>query len=135
MFYRFLADFVLIAHLAFCAYAVLGGLPALRWRRAAWPHALALGWGLLVQLANWTCPLTPLENWLRRAGGEAGYEGGFVEHHVSAVLYPERLTVGFRVSLGLLLFAVNVLVYSYVFARWRAGGLRGTSKRSEVQVR
>jgi hypothetical protein len=87
MTYRVLADLTLVAHVAFVVFAALGGLLVLRWRRAVWPHAAALAWGVVVQLANWTCPLTPLENYFRRAGGEAGYEGGFIEHYLRAILY------------------------------------------------
>ena len=115
MLYRALADAVLVAHFAFVLFAVLGGLLALRWHRAPWLHLPALAWGLLVQLANWDCPLTPLENYFRRLGGEAGYAGGFVEHYVSAILYPDHLTHALRFSLGLLLLVVNLAAYSFVF--------------------
>lgn len=121
MFYRVLADLALLAHLAFVVYALFGGLLALRRPRAIWPHAAALAWGVFAQFANKPCPLTPLENHFRRMGGEAGYEGGFIEHYVAAALYPENLTVELRVALGLVLLAVNVLVYSYLYARGRRG--------------
>ena len=115
MLYRALADTVLVAHFAFVLFAVLGGLLALRWRRALWLHLPALAWGLLVQLANRDCPLTPLENYFRRLGGEAGYAGGFIQHYVSAILYPDHLTHALRFSLGLLLLVANLAAYSFVF--------------------
>ncbi len=114
MLYRFLADLVLIAHFAFVLFAVLGGLAALRWRAALWLHLPVLVWGILVQCANWTCPLTPLENWFRHLGGDAGYAGGFIEHHITALLYPQHITFELRFILGLALLTVNLLVYSYV---------------------
>ena len=126
MIHRLLADLVLSAHLFFVLFAVLGGLLILRWRHALWPHLAALAWGVYVQFGNRRCPLTPLENYFRRMGGEAGYEGGFIEHYVSLILYPEHLTLTNRVSLGLLLLAVNLLVYSYLILDWRkAARLRG----------
>ena len=125
MLYRVLADAVLVAHFAFVLFAVLGGLLALRWRRAVWVHVPALAWGVLVQLANWECPLTPLENYFRRLGGEAGYAGGFVEHYVSAILYPEQIGPAFRFVLGLLLLVVNLVAYSFVFH-----SARGTTPRT-----
>jgi hypothetical protein len=118
MIYRALADLVLIAHFAFVLFVMLGGLLVLHRRRLVWLHVPAFLWGVLVQLANWTCPLTPLENWCRRMGGEAGYTGGFVEYYLSAVLYPEQVTYTMRFALGLLLMLLNVIVYSYVLLRW-----------------
>lgn len=130
MAFRILAVHVLVAHFAFVLYALAGGLLALRWRRAVWPHLAALAWGVVVQLANWTCPLTPLENYFRRAGGEAGYEGGFVEYYVRAILYPEGVTHELRVALGLLLLVANLLVYSYIiFRRHKAASFQRTVKR------
>ena len=114
MLYRALADAVLVAHFAFVLFAVLGGLLALRWRRAVWLHVPALAWGVLVQLANWECPLTPLENYFRRMGGEAGYAGGFVEHYVSAILYPEQISPAFRFVSGLFLLVINLVAYSFI---------------------
>lgn len=114
MIYRLLADFTLIAHLAFVAFALLGGLLVLRYRRIMWWHLAALFWGVVVQWADWICPLTPLENHFRALGGEAGYSAGFIEHFVMQVLYPENLTLELRYILGAVLIGVNVAVYSYV---------------------
>ena len=119
MIYRALADLVLVTHLAFAAFTVLGGLLVLRRRSLLWLHLAAVLWGVVIQWANWTCPLTPLESYLREAGGEGGYRGGFVEHYVSMILYPENLTVELRYLLGVVLIAVNLLVYGYLFLRKR----------------
>jgi hypothetical protein len=119
MIYRALADIVLVTHFTFAAFTLLGGLLVLRWRSLLWAHLPTLLWGVVIQWANLTCPLTPLESRLRHAGGEAGYAGGFIEHYVSMVLYPENLTVELRYLLGAALMAVNLLVYGYMFLRLR----------------
>lgn len=116
---RLAADLVLLLHLAFVAFALLGGLAALRWRRAPWIHLPVLAWGVAIEWIGWTCPLTPLENALRRAAGEAGYPGGFVEHYLLPLLYPGALTPTVRFVLGAVLLAVNVLVYGVVLLRRR----------------
>jgi len=128
MVYRILAELVLVIHFCFVLFVVLGGLLALRWRRVVWLHLPAFTWGVLVQCFSWACPLTPLENWFRRAGGESGYSGGFVEHYISAILYAD-ISREFQMMLGLLLVGVNVLVYAWVLTRRRrkAGGTAGTA--------
>jgi hypothetical protein len=121
MAYRFLADLVLVLHLAFVLFVALGGLLVLRWRRAAWVHLPAAAWGAVVMFTGWICPLTPFENELRGWGGEAGYQGGFVEHYVVSVLYPAGLTRGIQVALGLGVILLNVAVYRRVLATRRQG--------------
>jgi hypothetical protein len=120
MIYRALADLVLVTHLAFAVFTVVGGLLVLRRRSLLWLHLASVFWGVVIQWANWTCPLTPLESYLREMGGEVGYRGGFIEHYVSMILYPENLTIELRYLLGTVLIVVNLMIYGYLFARkWR----------------
>jgi hypothetical protein len=49
-------------------------------------HLPAAVWGAFVEFTQTICPLAPLENRLRHLGGQAGYSGGFIEHHVTRVL-------------------------------------------------
>lgn len=117
--YRVLADAVLALHLAFVAFAVLGGLAALRWRWMPWLHLPALAWAALIEFGGWICPLTPLENALRRAGGAAGYPGGFIEHYLLPMLYPAGLTREVQWLLGGGLLLVNAVVYLLLLRRRR----------------
>lgn len=114
MLYRWAADLVASLHFAFVLFVVLGGLFVLRWPRMAWLHLPAVAWGAGIELLGWICPLTPLEIGLREAAGLAGYEGGFVEHYLLPVLYPETLTRSVQVVLGLLVLVVNVVIYGWV---------------------
>ena len=117
MLFKLLADTVAFIHLLFVAFAVAGGLLALRWRRLPWLHLPALAWGATVEFTGWICPLTPLENWLRAAGGAAGYSGGFVDHYLLPLLYPASLERGTQLVLGLALLAINAVAYSLVWRR------------------
>ena len=119
MTYRVLADLVLLLHLAFVAFVVLGGFLALRWRRVAWVQLPAALWGAFVELSGGVCPLTPLENSLRRAAGESGYPGGFVEHYLLPVVYPKGLTPTVQLILGCGVVVVNALVYYSIWRRRR----------------
>ena len=94
-----------------------GGLAAFRWRRLPWLHLPALTWAATVEFTGWICPLTPLENALRRAGGEAGYAGGFIEHYLLPLLYPDALTRELQWMLGGGLVAFNLIVYCMLLRR------------------
>jgi hypothetical protein len=113
---RMLADLLVVVHVAFICFVVLGGLLALRWRWVPWLHLPAAGWGALVEVFGWTCPLTPLENRLRELAGGAAYPGGFVDRYVAPVVYPSALTRELQVALGVLVCAVNAGIYLLV---WR----------------
>ncbi len=121
--FRLLADTVVVIHLAFIAFIVGGGLLALRWPRLAWVHLPIATWGVVVQWMCWTCPLTPLENWLRHRAGKTPYEGGFVEHHVIPILYPSGFGPRLQVVLGAVVLGANFIIYATVLrrARRRAG--------------
>jgi hypothetical protein len=104
-------------HAAFVAFAALGGLLVLRWPRVAFLHVPAVLWGAWVELASRTCPLTPLENALRRAAGEAGYTGSFVERYLTPVVYPDGLSPNVQWALAAALLLVNVAAYTAVLRR------------------
>jgi hypothetical protein len=123
MIYRFSADLVLVVHLAFVMLVVLGGLLVLRWPRLMWLHVPVVLWGAAIEFIGFVCPLTPLENWLRKRGGEAAFEGDFIEHYVTALLYPDGLTRSLQILLGVLALAPNVAIYGYLFVRWKRGKL------------
>ena len=111
MLFRTVADLVVLTHVAFIVFVVSGGLLASRWRWIPWVRLPAVLWGVLLECGGWMCPLTPLENWLRRAGGASEYSGGFIEQYVVAIVYPAALTREVQVALGLLLCLVNSVIY------------------------
>jgi hypothetical protein len=115
--YSPLADLILIVHLTFILFILAGGLLVLRWKRAVWFHLPAAAWGVLIELADWICPLTPLEIRLRQKAGELGYERSFVEHYLLPIVYPEELTRNMQLVLGGLVLVVNALVYAAVLGR------------------
>ena len=115
--YRALADLVLVLHLGFVLFVVLGGLLVLRWPLLAWLHLPAAAWGALIEFAGWICPLTPLEQRLRVLAGDGGYQGGFIEHYVTAWLYPAGLTRSTQLLLGVLVILVNLLIYLRLLRR------------------
>lgn len=119
MIYRALADLVLVVHLAFVLFVVMGGLLVLRWPWIAFIHIPAAIWGVFIEYTGGICPLTPLENSLRRTGGQAGYSGGFIDHYIQPMLYPVGLARGTQIVLGSLALLVNLVAYGLVIARMK----------------
>ena len=117
MLYRALADAVFVAHAAFVVFAILGAVLALRWRWIAWLHLPAVLWGGVVEVTGWVCPLTPLENWLRLAGGEASHPGSFIERCLQPLLYPVELTRSDQIALGIALLLWNAAIYGLLLRR------------------
>jgi len=120
MWFRIAADLVLVTHALFVLFVVLGGIAVLRWPRLAWLHVPAAIWGALIEFAGWICPLTPLENSLRNRGGEGGYEGGFIDHYVTSLIYPDGLTRSMQIVIGIFVLAINAFVYVRLWRRRRS---------------
>ena len=114
MSYRLLADAVVILHFAFLAFVVGGGFLARRRRWLTVPHLVAVAWGVYVEaMPGMLCPLTPLENHFARLAGTAGYEGGFIEHYLVPIIYPEGLTPRAQLGMAMALIGVNVIAYTW----------------------
>ncbi len=119
MLYRIAADGLLVLHLVFVLFALLGGLLVLRTPRLAWLHLPVVAWAAFVEFTGRICPVTPLEVALRQAAGDAGYAGDFLEHYLVAVIYPEGLTHDLQIILGATVLVVNVAIYAAVLRRSR----------------
>lgn len=119
MLYSLLADAVLVFHFAFILFVGGGGLLALKWRRVPWIHLPTAAWGVWIELSGRICPLTPLENHLRRLAGEQGYSGGFIEHYLLPVIYPPGLTRDVQLAIAGLVVVLNLVVYGIVWRRSR----------------
>jgi hypothetical protein len=117
--YGILAGAVIVAHLLFIAFVVAGGLLVWRWPRLAWVHLPAVFWGVVVELTGRICPLTPLENHLRRLGGSNSYSGGFIEQYLIPVIYPANLTANTQYVLGGLVIGVNLIIYIIIIRKQR----------------
>lgn len=115
MIYSILADIVVFIHFLFIVFAVIGAVLVFKWWRVIYPHLISAFWAAMVISMGWICPLTPLENSLRRSAGEAGYEGGFIEHYILPVIYPPGLTREIQIWLGVSVILINAGIYSVLF--------------------
>jgi hypothetical protein len=110
---------VLLLHGLFIAFVVGGAALLWRWPRLVWLHLPAALWGAYAEFSGALCPLTPLENLFRRAAGKQGYDGGYVEHYLLPLIYPESLTRDAQFWLGLGVLLINGLLYTLWLARRR----------------
>jgi hypothetical protein len=116
--YAFLADALVVLHLLFVVFVMTGGFLLRRWPTLIWLHLPAVLWGAYIEFSGGICPLTPLENQLLAWAGETGYSGGFVEHYLLPILYPENLTAPIQWLLGGCVVVVNLLAYGLAYRDW-----------------
>ena len=91
------ADLILVVHVLFVAFVVIGQLLVLLggWYRWHWvrnlcfrlAHLLAIGVVVVQAWLGVLCPLTHWEMALRERAGEPGYQGSFVAHWLHQLLY------------------------------------------------
>jgi hypothetical protein len=117
MIYPFLADGIVMVHVAFVIFVLFGGFLVLYRRRWMWLHIPAAAWAVFVEMMGWICPLTPLENHLRSKGGHMTYETDFIEYYVMPILYPGALTRRHQVLLGIFVMMINLSIYAWAFYR------------------
>ncbi|HJU90152.1 MAG TPA: DUF2784 domain-containing protein [Gemmatimonadaceae bacterium] len=114
---RRLASVVAATHFIVSMYILLGGLLVVWGFVPMWWHIPIAAWGVWVHLVNWTCPLTPLEKWLRARAGQTTYEGGFVERYILPKRFEGQMTNAKHRVVGLLVLAVNLAIYSALVFR------------------
>lgn len=128
MLYRIVADGVVVMHFAFIVFVAMGALLAWRWPALVWVHLPALAWGIGSVVIGFPCPLTPLEKGLRRRAGDQGYDGGFVDHYIEGVIYPDEYSSILRA------LALVVIVAGYARLLSRSGFGRKATGRPRLRL-
>lgn len=121
MLYRSLADATVVSHFTFLVLLATGSFLAWRWPKLLWPHVPSVVWGFFSVTVGLDCPLTGIEKGFRRLGGEPTYSGGFIDHYIDGVLYPDRYSVLVGSLVGLL------VALGYLGLWWRRRAPSGTS--------
>ena len=104
------ADAVVVLHLFWILFLILGALPGSRWRWVKWTHLAALAFSIALQAFGWICPLTNLEVWLRKLGGAQPYEGTFIRQYVEQIVYAE-IPRGALLAGTLIVVALSLRLY------------------------
>ena len=112
--YEFLAKIVLLIHLFFIFFVVIGAFSYLISFKFLYLHLLALAWGVYVEFTSSICPLTYLENWLLVKGQASFYDDGFIENYILRIVYPEGINPDIQMILGSILVILNIFFYALV---------------------
>ena len=59
--------------------------------------------------------------WYHVLAGEGAYPGGFIEHYLIALIYPDGMTRALALILGVIALGSNLLIYGFILrdAYWR----------------
>ena len=117
--FRLAADTMVTVHLLYIVFVVVGGFIAFRARWILWLHGPAVVWAIYVQYIGRICPLTIWEQEFRDLAGDAGYEGGFIDHYIVPIVYPPDMPVAMHLVLGTLVVLINGGVYLALIVRSR----------------
>ena len=112
MWYEVAADLTAVLHLTFIAFVIFGGFLGYRsrgWRAA---HLLAMGYGVLIEIFYWYCPLTVLEQYLRDRSGHGSYTDPFIAHYLNKIIYLD-VPQGMLIGAAVLALGVNAGLYIF----------------------
>ena len=128
MLYGWLADLVVIVHVAFILFVAAGAVLAWRWPKMLWFHLLAVVYAVAILTIHFDCPLTPLEKHLRTMADQQAYRGGFVRHYLTNVVYPGAMTPYLRALAGVCI----IIGYAGLVVRRRA--VRRAARASDAML-
>ncbi len=106
--YRLLADLILLLHVGFVVFVVIGLVLIFigGWRSWSWvrrplfriAHLGAIGVVVAQAWMGQECPLTTLEMWLRGLAGDATYPGSFIAYWLETLLYYQAPPIVFTLA-------------------------------------
>ena len=118
---KLIADILVVIHFIFIVFVVLGGFLVFKKRWVSILHIPSVLWAALLEINGWLCPLTPLEHYFRQLSGSSDYTGGFIDHYLVAIIYPEGLTREMQITLGFIVLGINLVIYALVFGKRSPG--------------
>ena len=110
LFYRILADGVVVIHFAWILFLIGGAFIGRRVRWVKWTHLAALGYSVLLQAFSWICPLTYLELWLWNRTPAGSYSGSFIAHYLEKLVYME-IPRGLVFAMTVAVIVISAVVY------------------------
>jgi hypothetical protein len=87
--YAALESAVLLVHLFWILWILLGWMVTRGRRALARLHIASLLWGIAIELGPWPCPLTLAEQWFEVRSGATPYTQAFLVHYLDKSIYPQ----------------------------------------------
>lgn len=112
MIYEIAADLTALSHLTFIAFVIFGALLGRRSRTWKVLHLACMGYGVLIEVFYWYCPLTHLEQYLRTKAGSGSYQEAFIAHYLNMFIYLDAPQWSLILAAALVL-AINLGLYFY----------------------
>ncbi len=119
MLYRILADIVVVTHLLWIFFLIVGAYWGRKHRAVMVAHGAGLVFAVVSQIFGWYCPLTHLETRLAAKQNPAlAYPGSFLAHYAEKLVY---INVAPATIFVLTLVLVGVTAWIYWMAFRKAG--------------
>lgn len=106
---------MVVMHLLFIAFIVVGGPLARRMPSILKWHLGAIGAALAINLTGSDCPLTVWEKHFLRLAGEEPYESGFISHYLVEPIHP----AGIDGRVNLILLAAWLIPTAFAYRKIR----------------
>ena len=130
MIYEIVADLTALAHLTFIAFVVFGAILGRRSRAWKALHLACMGYGVLIEVFYWYCPLTHLEQYLRTKAGRGSYQDAFIAHYLNRLIYLDVPQWSLILAAGIVL-GLNLGLYLFL-SRYR--GNRPPARRTPPEA-
>jgi hypothetical protein len=111
MFYKILADSVVLIHFLWVIFLLFGATLGVKNKAVRIFHLSGFAFAFIIQIFGWYGPLTYLEVWLRSKHDFAlTYTGSFIIHYVEEIVYIE-LSRTLILFFTILLYGLNIGFY------------------------
>jgi hypothetical protein len=121
-FYETLAVAVLVLHLLWIAWVILGAMLTRHRPLLRFLHIGSLIYSIFIEVLPWPpCPLTVLEQWLEERAGIDPYRGPFLVHYLDAAVYPD-IPVMVLIVCAVAVCVFNLAVYIVRYRRRQTAG-------------
>ncbi|MDX1486612.1 MAG: DUF2784 domain-containing protein, partial [Acidiferrobacterales bacterium] len=100
---------------AFALFAVFGAALVVLDPRIVVAHVPAAIWSSVVNLAQWTCPLTPLDRQLRIRAGQSTIEASWTQRYLEPLVRPLGMPRELELVAGISIVVWNTCVYAAIW--------------------
>ena len=130
MIYEIAADLTALVHLTFIAFVIFGAFLGYRSRAWKFLHLTAMGYGVLIEVFYWYCPLTYLEQYLRTKAGKGEFQEAFIAHYLNQIVYLD-VPQWSLIAAAAVVLAVNLGLYVYWWRRRVPAGVADRPRRQQ----